>query len=270
VWAKPGNKDWVYLSDDTIADAYGYFNISTCAAGTMGAGVTSSNVDSGYSGGWCRVGILFTATVAAHTLRFETADADSDHSVVGDDATVNTYWWGFQVTAPGVVNLGSYNPTTTASVTRNADLLSYSPTSNFGETTGTIVATVAHRNIAMNTATYYLTLSDATTANQMPLLQNATGDVAQFLVTASSVNSATITGTTDLDAAEHIIAAQYTTNLATLYVDSVSEGTPDTSVTIPTGITKINAGSSATQGSAYTHGVIKKLSLYDVNTVTTH
>ena len=124
IWAKIGDKNWIYISDDTVANAYSYFNVATCSTGTKGAGATYARAEQ-YAGGWCRCWIMLTATAASNTFKFASASSDTDNTFAGDTATVNTWFWGAQV------ELGahptSYIPTVAASVIRYADSLTIEP-----------------------------------------------------------------------------------------------------------------------------------------------
>jgi hypothetical protein len=116
VWAKKGDKDWLYLSDETVANATAYFDLATPAVGTVGAGCTAGVEDD--DDDWIRCWIVFTGTAAAHTFYIQTADADTDKSVQGDGSTKNTYLSDAQC------EIGSYPSapirTAAAAVTRNA------------------------------------------------------------------------------------------------------------------------------------------------------
>ena len=122
VHAKAGDQTHLYLSDDTVANADIYADLSDCTAGTVGAAVRDSFVFD-YGNGWCRVGITFTGTAAAHTIRIASAAADTDDTFAGDAATVNTYFWGMQGESKD--HLTSYIATTTTATTRTADNLQY-------------------------------------------------------------------------------------------------------------------------------------------------
>jgi hypothetical protein len=91
VYARKGNKDWLYLEDHTVTNAYAYFNISSGVLGTVGVTAIAEINDEG--NGWYRCAIRFLGTGAAHTLYISPAHADADNDFAGDAATVNTYIW---------------------------------------------------------------------------------------------------------------------------------------------------------------------------------
>jgi hypothetical protein len=141
VFAKAGDQSWIYLSDDTVANAYSYFDVTSgaCALGTMGAAGDKQSVED-YGGGWCRACLQFTGTAAAHTIRAASAAADGDDTFAGDGAAVNTYLWGAQVEAQPYRS--SYIATTTTAVTRAAEV--YELDLDASQSAGTVVCDVTH------------------------------------------------------------------------------------------------------------------------------
>jgi hypothetical protein len=239
VFTKAGNKSWIYLSDDTVANATGYANTTTCATGTKGAGAAALYAES-YGNGWCRTSIVFTGTVAAHTIKVLSADADNDKTVTGDSATINTYFWGAQVEAIATAVASSYRPTTTTSVSRGADIMTYTSTGNVSESQGSVVCRVVVPN-STATAGVFINLYSAVN-NRWQLFESAL-DVVQFFGTASGSTQATINSTSGIsDGTVHTIAGSWATNDARLYIDGVQHSSTDTSVTPPTGLTSITIG----------------------------
>ena len=123
VYAKPGDKNWIYLSDDTVANATAYFNIANGFIGTVGAGATAKLEVIG--DGWYRASIAFTGTAASHTLRIYTANADIDNDFAGDASTINTYLWGVQLESEGFPT--SYIQTTSGTVSRLTESMLLDP-----------------------------------------------------------------------------------------------------------------------------------------------
>lgn len=124
VLARPGDKNWIYLSDDTVANGYTYCNVRDCIVGTKGAGaVTNSAMQ--YANGWCKCSVTVLGTAAAHTIKVAAANADTDNTFAGDGSTINVWAWGVQTETGGFAT--SYTPTTTASATRTQDSLTLMP-----------------------------------------------------------------------------------------------------------------------------------------------
>lgn len=118
--AEPGAKTWLYLSDDTVANCTAYFNLATGAVGTVGAGCTAKVV--GKRGSKYRCSITFTGTAAAHTITVAPAHADTDRTFAGDGSTVSMTITNVQVEVGSCA--GPIIPTTTAAVTKSAEVIS--------------------------------------------------------------------------------------------------------------------------------------------------
>jgi hypothetical protein len=125
IYATAGDKNWIYLSNSTIANAYAYFDIVAGRVGTVGAGATGRMYQWG-NGYRCE--ITMTATAASNTFQAYSANADADNDFAGDASTVNTWWWGGQVEQSEFAT--SYIATTTGGVGRGGDYLRM--TSNIG------------------------------------------------------------------------------------------------------------------------------------------
>jgi hypothetical protein len=235
VFAKAGDNDFVVLENATIANGAAWFDLSTGSVGTTQAGVSATIED--WGDGWFRLSITFTGTAAAHTLQILSAAADNDDTFAGDGAAVNMTLWGAQV------ELGSkptsYIPTTTATATRIADVLTYDITGN-GLTRGTLAA---KHVISGTEATFAAEMANGAASERVVAYQ--TGGKAATLIAAGGVTQASITGSTDVnDGVEHETRVTYAEDDVTLYVDGTSEGTPDTSGTAPAGLTRLYVGAS--------------------------
>ncbi len=95
IFARPGDFDWIFFWNNTIANCHCYFDIANGAVGTPGAAITGY-IEGPFFGDYFRCCIVFTGTVGAHDLRIYSAVADGDATIAGDGGTVNTYLWGAQ------------------------------------------------------------------------------------------------------------------------------------------------------------------------------
>ena len=127
VYVRPAGRDWLCftLFDNSATGIRAWFNVTTGALGTtaaIGAGFTSvSHSIEALAGGWYRCILTATSsTVAAIRPIFYTSTADGSFSHTGD-GTSGLYIWGAQLEAASFPS--SYIPTTTAAVTRAADVL---------------------------------------------------------------------------------------------------------------------------------------------------
>lgn len=131
-----GAQGFAFLRDATVATTATWINLSTCAVGTTGAASTAFAEN--YGGGWCRLGIAFTGTAAVHTLDLRCASANNTttYTEAAGSLTPDCYFWGSQLEAQTQSNSPtSYIVTTSASVARNGDSLTYDtgsvPTAGF-------------------------------------------------------------------------------------------------------------------------------------------
>lgn len=138
VYAKRGTNDFLYLSQANISftgTGFAYFNLATGTTPTAGAQIVN------VGNGWYRC-IMPPVTLTANT----NASYNVGHYIAPSETNMiwstnylgkSMYFYGAQVEAGSYPT--SYIPTTTASVTRNADVASKSGISSlFGQTEGTV------------------------------------------------------------------------------------------------------------------------------------
>jgi hypothetical protein len=119
-----------------IADHITYFDLQNGVVATNAAGSTPQITDLG--NGWYRCSVTRTTTASQTTIsaRYLAVQSDNVPSFAGD-GTSGIYLWGAQLEAGAYPT--SYIPTTTATVTRNADVISKTGISDLiGSTEGTI------------------------------------------------------------------------------------------------------------------------------------
>ena len=164
------------------------------ASGTIGAGFTLQSVGmENYGSGWyrCRMTVLMGYTPTTPRVGFRIGTQISTGrplSVVS--GTVNA--WGAQLETGSVAT--SYIPTTTGSVTRNADVFAVSGTASgiIGQTQGTIYAEVDVTN--QSAVRTILTISDNSSTNRIRLRRTgATSCDIERNVSGSSNASMNIT-----------------------------------------------------------------------------
>lgn len=232
-WAKAGNKNFLYLDNNTIG-AGAWFNLLTGAIGTIQAGISEAQIES-WGNGIYRCSIRFTGTAAAHTLRLSTADSDNVLNSSGNSTTINTYIWGAQVEATDL--MGSYISTTTATTTRVLDVLSY--TGGDGNITPSTSTTLQVDILSPNydqTTVIIPFLAGGTTTVLSPngfRIQSTTADALTGEYTAATVAQMLTTGVSNAtDGEKHTLKTTYDTNIGKLYFDGVQDGATDTSLTL--------------------------------------
>lgn len=193
-----------------------------------------------YNNNWyrCSVSQILTTT-STMTSRINILNENGLLNFAGD-GTSGLYIWGAQLEAGS--NATSYIPTTTASVTRNADVISKTGISSLiGQTEGTIFVDIFFKE-SVKTDNQIITISDGTIANRFVLrIFNNTifecrivkGNVVQTLITSGSIVTDTIK-----------LAIAYNLNDIVFYINGNLIGTDNNSL-IPN-TNKINLGSNST------------------------
>jgi hypothetical protein len=146
------------------------WNLNTGAlavSGVVGAGYTlqSQGIEN-YGNGWyrCRMTVLLGRTVAGN-MRANTSDGTMSTAIIQSASGNTAYVWGAQLETGSVAT--SYIPTTTGSVTRNADVVTLSGAVSgcIGQTEGTIYAEFEYRT---DTSTRrILAISDGSQLNRV-------------------------------------------------------------------------------------------------------
>lgn len=130
-----------------------------------------------------------------------------------------------------------------------------------GPTTGSLVATVLLVDEDTAADGILAELHNATANEMINLRVDAGSDSAEIQVTDGGVAQATVTGSTDIsDNTEHTIAGSWTTNNVKVFVGGASEGTPDTTATMPT-TTKLSVGADQSGANNF-EGHISDLKIY--------
>lgn len=209
-----------------------YFSLASGTALTAGASIQD------YGNGWYRI-ISAPYTIASGDLtgsiRLLFAEGNNDASFLASGAlNLTLYAWGIQLEVGSVAT--SYIPTTTGSVTRDADVISKTGVSGLiGQTEGTIYAEVDISSFV--TGKRLVELSNGSAANRMVI--SVQGSLIQFLVQNASSTQATIDSAT-LSAGRFKVAAAYASNDFVFYVNGVKAG-EDFIGTVPT-LNQINIG----------------------------
>jgi hypothetical protein len=168
------------------------WNLNTGAlavSGVVGAGYTlqSQGIEN-YGNGWyrCRMTVLLGRTVAGN-MRANTSDGTMSTAIIQSASGNTAYVWGAQLETGSVAT--SYIPTTTGSVTRNADVvtLSGAVSGSIGQTEGTIYAEFEIRSDT--TTRRLLTLSDGSQINRVMLVYSSNALRAQIQGTTISLGN---------------------------------------------------------------------------------
>jgi hypothetical protein len=228
-----------------------FFNLTTgVVRGTYATPPTSTSITS-MGNGWYRCTIVGTLAAGDNIY---IGPNDNASNTLGAGFTGNSvdgvYLYGAQLEAGAYAT--SYIPTTTASVTRNADTCNKtSATALIGQTEGTLFSEFTLDYINSTIYRLCISISDGTYANSIGILvnnnsgQQYTGYVnnagtLQAAISSSNVTSANI-GT------RYKIAFSYKANDFVFYINGVQIGA-DTSGTIPSSLSRIDIGTIGLTG----------------------
>jgi hypothetical protein len=207
--------------------------------------------------GWYRCNITATAGASSSTsLRISPVSGTSTN--YPGNSVDSFYAWGAQLEAGSFAT--SYIPTTAASVVRSADVCSISGAAFSGfwsNNEGSLFSSGDARTTATGVATYVMANSGANT-NQVSIYRNSTTNfygVANSGLYTANIQFASSNGSFNK------IAGSYATNNARSAANGTL-GTPDSTVTVPTNLTRLNIGSSGTGSQEFANGCIAAVRYY--------
>ena len=250
LYAKAAERPFVQLAVAFGAQtSNAYFNLSAGALGTVTGGTASiQNVGNG----WYRC--VFTLTAANSTVGYwviRTASADNTITYTSDGVS-GLYVWGAQLEV-GASFVTSYIPTSSASVTRNADVATVTG-SNFSTpwsaVNGTFLTTF---DTPASGTRPVLNVDNNTANNQIQIYTSSTA--ATYSVSDGGVTQATIALGTVNSTSAYTIAAEYKANDFSAAMGGVL-GTPDVSGTVPT-VDRLRIGADV--ASNYLNGHVAKI-----------
>ncbi len=146
VYVKASTRTWCALQlNDGTNNFQAFFQLTgNGTVGTVtGTGATATVSVVG-SGGWYRCTLTCTPLAAAGGLYIKGATADTVNSYAGSNGSTAIVLWGAQLEAASFAS--TYIPTTTASVTRNADVLTYPLAGNVAGLNGACYAEITIPN----------------------------------------------------------------------------------------------------------------------------
>jgi hypothetical protein len=221
-YAKKGTTDIFVFREAFYFGSTAKFNLTN---GTIVTDSTGTAKITSVGNGWYRCSI---------TQAYTSGQTNMQWSYDSYFNTGNLYLWGAQIEAGAYTT--SYIPTTTASVTRNADVISKTGiTSLIGQTEGTIfVEEVYDASIANNGGLddTLVSLTDGTSSNLISIFHYGLGiGNVLFFIRLSGATQVAISTSTPTSGT-YKIALAYKNNDVVAYINGVQIGT-DTSATIP-------------------------------------
>lgn len=265
VFSSPGDKDWIKLEDSTVANCWCYFDVANGAVGTSGAGAVGY-IEGPFSGDAgttveYRCCIIFTGTVAAHTLEMMAAVDDNDDDFSGDASTPNVYFWGMQceigdyMTSP-IVTIGG-------TATRLADQLTYAAGDNIGG------EDIGHGSILCNTLIpasitsinrhpYRISDGDAAADQIYPRVRSGAAGLRGVMAATGGNDGQVDIAVDAADGYKHKIRLNWETDNFVGYIDSSSD--VDNTADTPDDLDIIDIGHNSDGG--YLKGLISDFRIY--------
>ena len=238
IFGKYNGRSWVRLNIQSGSNFRAYFNVATGVIGTLDAGVTASIAT--YKNGFYRCTLTATAGANTAIAQIHLASADGVITYQGD-GTSGLYIWGAQLEAGAFAT--SYIPTTTAALTRNADVATMTGTNFsdwFNASEGGAVIQVLPRTIS---GTRPAVEFDDNTANETIVLRGVAADPQLYVVDGGAAQATLDAGTITANAAYRLAGAWKSSSFATAINGAASVS--QLSGTYPT-VTQARFGSDGT------------------------
>jgi hypothetical protein len=219
-----------------LAEAFsigGNVNFDLTAGTATTVGPAKNGRIENYGNGWYKCSATWAFTGGATVVLYcNLLDSAGSASYAGN-GTSGVNIWGAQLEAGSFGT--SYIPTTTAAVTRNADVISKTSVSSLiGQTEGTIFAEIKVSKLLGTASRYIFHISDGTTNNRIYM---AFSGSSSNVLRARIFNGGTLQCSIDTSAitttGTYRLALAYKSNDIVFYVNGTQVGT-DTSASIPT------------------------------------
>ena len=214
VYAKAnGTGRYLIINASSAFNALSFFDLNSGTIALIDSG-TASIEDMG--NGWYRCSVTNSRIygTGSDSMYFGLSTGLTDSAYTGN-GTTGFYAWGMQIEAGSYQT--SYIPTTSASVTRNADVISKTGISSLiGQTEGTVFVDVDVNLSYTQADMRFINVSDGTSANWYFIGTNVENEF-RFYYRAGATTYVTIT--TALTSGRHKLAFAYKSNDYVAYLD---------------------------------------------------
>lgn len=245
-FVKAGTTNYVQIAPSTGFDSsYQNFDLGN---GVLGNGDISTYGGTAsitaYPNGWYRISVTMTSTSGGSGRRMVLASITSATDLRLDSAENKTFYvWGAQLEAGSFPT--SYIPTTSASVTRSADLASITGTnfsSWFNPSEGTINITYKMGLKTSSTRVFQINNSSTTFQNVIDIVSGSgTGQGGYFFVNTNSVNQGNSVAVNNTGNENTIfkVAGAYKENDLSGGSNKTTQFFTDDVATLPTGLDRV-------------------------------
>jgi len=224
IFTKQTGRRYIACTSDMTGTAVtSYFDLQTKSVVSAGSGHNCSIQD--FGNGWLRLILTFTASAGSRYVIWGGSPDGTNIAYLGSTSISQTFY-GYQLEAGSYAT--SYIPTTSATVTRNADVISKTGISSLiGQTEGTIFFEGNVLNYSQ--ARRFIVLYQD--ANNYITLRITSGNDLQFLIVSGGATSVNIT-TANIQG-NIKMALAYNNNDFVAYLNGTQVGS-DTSGSVPT------------------------------------
>jgi hypothetical protein len=262
IYAKKNTNNFIQLGGGAIsfgANYFANFNLNDGTIGTVGSAVTRSSIQSA-GDGWYRCSISGPAIATTNSNPFVlwlVSSATASRAELWS-TTSSVFLWGAQLEAGAYAT--TYIPTTTAAVTRVADVSTKTGVSSLiGQTAGTIYGEFNVGNFSTDTRVFII-LSNGTTSNLVAALLSGTDFIARTRANSGSVVNVT---KNSLTSGTHKFALSYAASDLTLYLDGVFVGqNTSASVAFSAAINEITVGKDIGAGALQLSGGVAQAAIF--------
>lgn len=264
VFLKAAERSWVIVQGYDVSNKRVWVNLANGTIGNTDAGVTAEIV--AYPNGWYRVSTTRTAAASPVTFALQPSTGNGVSSYLGD-GTSGFYAWGAQVETGGFST--SYIPTTSATVTRAADVVTMTGTNftdwfNFTQGTYVLEASVT-RLLPASNYRYPFFIGNATNTETLASLYitNVSSQNRAYVInTSGGIKTAEFSPTGNLGSNAFKIAVSYASDSINA---SINGGTvsSDTTVTLGTPDRVVFGGIGSGSGSSYFGAPISRFRYYN-------
>jgi len=255
-YAKNIDRRYIYIRFVTNAfgtNKYAYFDLQNGVISKLDTGATANITSVG--NGWFRCTATYTATVTTSTIYgvYIGLSADGLNNFYVNASVKSVYIWGAQLEAGSYAT--SYIPTTSASVTRNADVISKTGISSLiGQTEGTLYTEVKVNKLIGTASRYIFHVSDGTANNRIYIaFSGASSNILRARIFNGGTLQCSIDSSTITNTGTYKLALAYKNNDIVFYINGVQIGT-DTSATIPT-CSRVDIGQNYAGASQFSDNV---------------
>jgi hypothetical protein len=258
VFAKKGTNNFLQILGTVAiydANSWANFDLENGVVGTVGISATATITD--FGNGWyrCTMTATATTTTSGNGFLLWLITSATSARVETNSLATSVHLWGAQVEAGAYPT--SYIPTTTATVTRNADAISKTGISDLiGQTEGVLfVESAALFNDLTSRA---ISISDGSSNNRIFIWYNNISNNITTIVTVAGVSQTSINHVLADETDFAKIAIRYEASDVSLWVNGINRGTVN--ISIPTVLTKLAFDSGA--GVSPFYGKAKQVQLY--------